>query len=432
MTFVDDPEFAQHVSRAVSAPQVDVRYFAFAGGSKDEHRIVEDWFTEYVDVHLQALAGPLEELSRNSRQCDEVRGILWLTRHLPLSTRRSLFCSSHFTDWVFRAFTKLYAIKRGDVSSPYSDFTGHFFALPLLLLGISSEIDVAFETPLLLTERLLPARCTWRLQGCEDVWAVLTVTNDFVRIQIDERSWSMSFDPSDDLPELIGPPGFPFQLKRRVFVSNGQIEIAESKDFPFEGFDAPSCTPWSGNQDELVGSINRGLAVLQQAWPEALEHLHCYAKTVVPYIPRERGRHNSTTTNRYFFTHGLDVGIGEELYNLGSMIHESMHCKLRILMSSLALYRNSNDDLSFRHPWMGVPRPLRGVFLGAHAFVNVMSLYHRVLEAVPEFRSVACRALHELTPQVGEALSELSKGDLTEDGAAIKAALVEHYRELIA
>jgi HEXXH motif-containing protein len=81
---------------------------------------------------------------------------------------------------------------------------------------------------------------------------------------------------------------------------------------------------------------------------------------------------------------------------------------------------------------MAIKRPMRGVFLGAHAFLNVLSLYYRVRERVPELSQPADYYFRALAPQVYQAINEMTRGDLTDAGQQFQAVLRRHYEELVA
>jgi HEXXH motif-containing protein len=296
--------------------------------------------------------------------------------------------------------------------------------LPLILMPYLGELDLDFEVAAVLPVRLASPSCAQTLISETPRRVTLRHSGGVTQVtQCDAVLFSQTskclatHDPS-------------VRTTPRQFVAEGAIEIAESVDFPFSFFDDKTATPWVYGNQTVVNSICHSLDILVEVWPEAFDHLKAYAKAVIPYIPNEIGRHNSSTSNRYFFTHALDVSIGQELHNLGSMIHESLHCKLRILMACKVLYHNAPDDFSFRHPWMAVPRPLRGVFMGAHAFVNVLSLCCRARDQVPQLKESADAYIRTLGPQVEEALVELEKGDLTEEGERFRVAMVTHYRDL--
>lgn len=430
MTFADSPELARELSQAIPPPALDMRYFAFAEGTLAEHEVLEKWFISYIELHLTALDNFLNETGENSQDTADACGVLWLLQNLPEETKAAIYCNSHFSDWVFRAFFKLSQIRNDTKNiSLYDDFISHVIMIPLLLIPHYQKLGLTFETKAFMPKRLLPFNCDWLLEGESPASCHLSVCAERVKVQFENSEWRWPLQSKMHSISAI-PKSVPYSLKQRVILDKTKIEIAEARDLPFDGFNDGRCSPWSGHDDEVVRSLRKSFHMVEVSWPEALLHLQHYARTLVPFIPKETGRHNSTTTNQYFYGHGLDVCIGQEILNLGSIVHESMHCKLRLLMLSRVLYTNSNDDMSFRHPWMEIPRPLRGVLLGAHAFVNVMLLFSRIGDSMPVYRDAAMRSFTELLPQVRTALDTLDDGSWTDAGLKLKNSLREKYHEL--
>jgi HEXXH motif-containing protein len=90
-----------------------------------------------------------------------------------------------------------------------------------------------------------------------------------------------------------------------------------------------------------------------------------------------------------------------------ALVHETAHVKLDALDHLAPLLENGEEE-GFRHPWREDIRPLRGVLLGAHAFLNVALFYQRMVEAgiSPD---ESTREIDQRRREVAEALDILDK-----------------------
>jgi HEXXH motif-containing protein len=110
-----------------------------------------------------------------------------------------------------------------------------------------------------------------------------------------------------------------------------------------------------------------------------------------------------------------------------SVVHETAHVKLDLLMTMVLLLDNSADR-QYRHPWREDLRPLSGVLLGAHAFLNVVAYYHQMLDAALG----GAEAERELIRRQGEVLTALEvlsdHARFTHEGLALFEAMVAVLR----
>ena len=106
-----------------------------------------------------------------------------------------------------------------------------------------------------------------------------------------------------------------------------------------------------------------------------------------------------------------------------SVVHETAHVKLDLLMTMVPLLENSAERIH-RHPWREDLRPLSGVLMGAHAFLNVLLYYRRMVEAGLG-GSEAERELARRQSEVLTALELLSeRGRFTDDGLALFEGMI--------
>ena len=137
-----------------------------------------------------------------------------------------------------------------------------------------------------------------------------------------------------------------------------------SKDWPIARLE--------GEESALfVSVIDKAARLIRELCPEIYEELAANIRVIVPLHAPER---NFSASSTYSHLPGL-IGLSpneDPLLQAEVLIHEFCHNKLYLLMEfdSLLDPDVSREALYFS-PWRKDPRHLRGILLGAHAFLNV-------------------------------------------------------------
>jgi HEXXH motif-containing protein len=157
---------------------------------------------------------------------------------------------------------------------------------------------------------------------------------------------------------------------------------------------------------ESVAEIANAFALVRWVWPAAGDMLDRYVDGLVVLAAREYTRSHSpeALAGTVMCSPAGAVTIGDLL------CHESAHIRLHLLQASDPLLEN-DDAAHYRSPWRTDRRPLIGVLLGVHAFLNVCHYYRRVAD-------------HDIEPQLAEQLYGIQAAKVRE-GLAL---LEEHAR----
>lgn len=220
-----------------------------------------------------------------------------------------------------------------------------------------------------------------------------------------------------------------FEVAPRFILENNGLEIVLPVQ-PYHRiwahkFDSSNKVPLQ----DITTSVSESMQILDEVWPECQE-LKIFAQRMICYVPRDNISHNSASSAEFPFVQFTNVVLGSEVVNLFSYIHEAMHSKLFVLMTTTPLHKHGNQRI-FSHPWMDIPRPADGVFLGAHAFINIMDLAYRIKEKIPVHREVASDEFQRRKPEVNRALNELEKMDLTDEGKEFTQEMRKRYEEIV-
>jgi HEXXH motif-containing protein len=93
-------------------------------------------------------------------------------------------------------------------------------------------------------------------------------------------------------------------------------------------------------------------------------------RVVVPLSRPDPKVHVSSTYDHLpgaiFLCHDEDPILQGE-----TLVHEAAHNKLNALLAREAVFESGGEEAVYFSPWRPDPRPLRGLLLGAHAFLNV-------------------------------------------------------------
>jgi hypothetical protein len=164
----------------------------------------------------------------------------------------------------------------------------------------------------------------------------------------------------------------------RAYVRSGKIEIFPASHVPEirlveangvrNAFLAPSAV------DRELGNA---FALIQRVWPESLNEVEFLLRGILPIqVPGARWINASSWEAPLV----AQLTVKEDVspyFMAEAIIHELSHMKMDIVLN---LFPIIDDDGApkYTHPWRQDMRPISGVLYGAHAFVNVLSLYDRI------------------------------------------------------
>jgi hypothetical protein len=268
--------------------------------------------------------------------------------------------------------------RRGDdVVGDIDDLLG---ALPLLFLSQLEQVD-----------------------GTRQDWDIVVPATPR-RAAIDGDQWVLSGGAAalrtcaSRLPELTTFP------RTRVL---GGIELFDPDVFP-ELFRRSAGAKPAGLESLIIADrLAAGFDLLLAAWPDAVADVLSSCGAVVA-VDAPRQHIYSASTRELPLVLLLTLRAAEHPTMVAeALVHETAHVKLDALDHLAPLLENGEEE-GFRHPWREDIRPLRGVLLGAHAFLNVALFYERMVEAGIN-PDESTREIDQRRREVAEALDTLDK-----------------------
>lgn len=135
-----------------------------------------------------------------------------------------------------------------------------------------------------------------------------------------------------------------------------------------------------GDWLSLADSFGAAYDVIQRLWPETPP----WVTSLVPAFvdtgpPPSEDLHTSTS-----FGPGKPIQfsrVRDPWLHAEDVLHELQHCRLRLMLEQAAFGGWADERCAFASPYRPDPRPMRGLFLGVHAFVAVNELRLRGLRA---------------------------------------------------
>lgn len=123
-----------------------------------------------------------------------------------------------------------------------------------------------------------------------------------------------------------------------------------------------------------MSALASGLSFLKAVWPAA--YFACVRQIKGILLLQERGYTRSHSPLSLLGVIGLtardEISVGDLL------VHESSHVRLELMRQFDPLWEDREPDKRHESPWRQDPRPLWGLILGVHAFLNVAQYYQRV------------------------------------------------------
>lgn len=168
----------------------------------------------------------------------------------------------------------------------------------------------------------------------------------------------------------------------------------------------------------FVAGLRRAMETLGQADPEFARTVSEEVRVVVPLERADPKVHVSSTYSHLrgavYLCHD-----GDPLVQAETLLHEACHNRLNTVLETAPLL-TGGEEASYLSPWRKDPRPLRGLLLGAHAFLHVARLYARAA-ARPGLPTAERTRLQERAArrclEVASALDTLGRyGDFTSSG----------------
>jgi HEXXH motif-containing protein len=165
-----------------------------------------------------------------------------------------------------------------------------------------------------------------------------------------------------------------------VFVDAG-IELLDGDAYPeLSGARSPDERPSPLAPQELAAVLERGVGFLAEHWPAAIEDVRTWLRGVIAITAPGTHVYSASAAALPLIVK-LTARTDESPPLLAeTLVHETAHGKLESLWDMAPLLANDDAESGYHHPWRPDPRPLRGVFLAAHAFGNVMLLYRNAVE----------------------------------------------------
>lgn len=131
-------------------------------------------------------------------------------------------------------------------------------------------------------------------------------------------------------------------------------------------------------------AVQAGVDLLAEVWPEAHAGLRRHLGGVVLLRSRAYARSHSPRP----LAAGIALTPGQPAFTADLLCHELAHVRMHMLEEVDPL-AETEAGAGFRSPWRDDIRPLRGLVLGVHAFLNVCGWWSRLARARPELASYA-------------------------------------------
>ena len=222
------------------------------------------------------------------------------------------------------------------------------------------------------------------------------------------------------LPTGLGHPMI--RVERRVgpfAVLNDLPEVQAT----FRGF-LPAQEP---EADILGQRLAAGIALLQELWPSAADSLSRHVTAVVLLQTRAHERSHSPVTlaGAILLTASSPVTVGDLL------CHEASHVRMHWLQRVgplLTLREPALATAGFPSPWRSDRRPIDGLLLGVHAFLNVCEWYRRVEARCPSQSGIAHLIRHRQAANVWTAFETLNAAA---EATRLSAPLMKELRAAV-
>lgn len=174
--------------------------------------------------------------------------------------------------------------------------------------------------------------------------------------------------------------------------------------------------------EELRGAMTRiaeGLGLMAEVWPAAYSALVRHVRGLV--LLAHRGYERSDSPKSLCGTVVMTAGTPEMIGDL--LCHEASHVRMHWAKAVDPLVVATDPEAEargFESPWRPDLRPLDGLLLGIHAFLNVCEWYRRLSGRGGSSQNYSCRIFERQAANTRRAWKTLSaNGAATAAGAAV-------------
>lgn len=332
---------------ALSLASLPVRAAVLHGTGEDS--LEEFRNASALDVMVRFTTLGRRGLSGDGRLTEQMDAICsWLV-DLPAGQLRGICEQPAFRVWLGDVERAL-----GSSDAKANKWLGY---LPYIFLTRLADIgDREWTARIPPTGRAAPLEATYRWQAVSDIEAVIrTGTGEpEVRSEAHLERVDRNFTLLD--VEVFGTADFPELARENSATGTDQpaatgearLQLAAAFDFLMEAW--PECLP-----DVLA--VFHGVVLLDAPGG----HTYSASSPSAPLILQLTMRPNK-----------FPIVLAE------TIVHETAHLKLHMLTEMEALL-NNDEVPRYYHPWRPDLRPMKGVLLGAHAFLNVVEMYKHAI-----------------------------------------------------
>ncbi|QUJ67899.1 hypothetical protein KDD30_01690 [Photobacterium sp. GJ3] len=230
--------------------------------------------------------------------------------------------------------------------------------LPLLLKVFDLNVPIE-DMPVVIEPIFLPIGSRWGLKFPQEQSLTMTIHANQVVLKTQSdvvcvyHAETDSFELCDDRLERF-----------ERFYLLGQIEVIHHQHCHIHAMSNKTgeddlSVDLATIRDELNHSFQL-LACLYGS--EGIQKLVALNRTLVVKVPQESGWFNSSSGYQYPFSCFLTTYPKTWIKSAESILHETMHILLGLYLEFEDLYLNPDEQRIYRHPWMDIPRPMRGYF----------------------------------------------------------------------
>jgi len=134
----------------------------------------------------------------------------------------------------------------------------------------------------------------------------------------------------------------------------------------------------AGDRSQVLHAQCEAQQLLQSVWPETAESVEIWLRGWMPLACRDGARSHSSPR-----LPGIILTSATDLYQAADLLcHETAHMRLGAALAHDPLLHNGLTT-GFPSPWRSDSRPLYGLLLGVHAFLDVCRFHQRVIDTQP-------------------------------------------------
>jgi HEXXH motif-containing protein len=123
-----------------------------------------------------------------------------------------------------------------------------------------------------------------------------------------------------------------------------------------------------------IARVTDGFQLLRDVWPDAFHSALRQVKGLIVLRPRNHTRSDSPLSMLGL----VALSCGEATSAADLIVHESSHIRLNLMRQFDPLWTDAEPATLHESPWRPDLRPLLGIVLGVHAFLNVAIYYRRL------------------------------------------------------